>query len=169
MPHAIEKVRTDSQIAAARAMVWEFFDVLRERYPDMLDMIDDYIKNQDVAGELAAFDRFFLPPHGECFLAMLDDAPAGLVMLKPHGDTGGEMNRMYVRASARGKGLGRKLGEAIITEARALGYDTLWLDAVYRHVEALPLYESLGFEYFTDPSVFHGDDDRILHMKLSLQ
>lgn len=162
------KVRSTEQIAQVRTLVWEFFDFLRERYPEMSDTIDAYIEDQNVAADLDNFEHVFLPPKGECFLALFQAQPVGLVMLKPHGDTDGEMNRMYVRADARGLGLGRQLGEALIAEGRALGYGTIWLDALYRHVEALPLYESLGFENYTDPNVFGGDDDRIIHMKLKL-
>ena len=168
MPASVIKARTDAEIDAARALVWEFFDALRERYPDMIAEISAYIEEQDVAGELENFSTFFLPPAGECFLAMDNGAPVGMVMLKPHGETDGELNRMYVKSFARGRGLGRMLGEALVAEARELGYQMLWLDALYRHTEALPLYESLGFEYYTDPNAFGGDDERIIHMKLKL-
>jgi len=164
----VERVREDQSMDIVRAMVWEFFDALRERYPDMLAEIDEYVEHQDVAGELSRFSEFFLPPNGECFLAWLGKDPAGIVMLKPKGEQGGEMNRMYVRNAARGRGLGRQLGLAVIQEARALGYDILWLDALYKHVEALPLYESLGFVRYEDPDVFHVDDTRVIHMKLKL-
>ena len=165
---AVIRARVEDHIDLARHLVWEFFDVLRARYPEMLAEIDYYIEHQNVAGELENFPDYFLPPHGECFLAIKDDIPVGLVMLKPHGDGDGEMNRMYVRASARGQGIGRALGEALVAEARALGYGVLWLDALHRHVEALPLYESLGFTRYTDPNAFGGDDARIIHMKMTL-
>ena len=168
MTATIIKARSQSDLDAAKQLVWEFFDNLRERYPDMQSTIDDYIADQKVAEQLDDFASYFLPPKGECFLAIQEDQPVGLVMLKPHGERDGEMNRMYVKESARGLGLGRKLGEVVVQEARDLGYDTLWLDAAYKHVEALPLYESLGFEYYTDPNAFGGDDERLIHMKMKL-
>ena len=165
----VSPARSSEDIEDVRTLVWEFFDFLRVRYPEMLETIDNYLVEQDVAFELAAFDRYFLPPHGECFLARLNDQPVGLVMMKPHGENDAEMNRMYVRDAARGHGIGRKLGQALVDEARRQGLGAVWLDALYRHVEALPLYESLGFEYFTDPEAFGGDDERVLHMKLELR
>ncbi|UWQ07726.1 GNAT family N-acetyltransferase [Aliiroseovarius crassostreae] len=164
----LTKVRQPDEIDAVRMLVWEFFDFLRIRYPEMLDTIEAYLVDQDVAGELENFDQYFLPPHGECFLARHRGEPAGIVMMKPHGEHDAEMNRMYVRDNARGLGIGRKLGQALIAEARLQGLGAVWLDALYRHVEALPLYESLGFEYYSDPDAFGGDDKRILHMKLVL-
>lgn len=168
MTSAISPARSPAEIAAAKRLVWEFFDILRDRYPEMLDTIDTYVQDQDVAGQLDDFAANFLPPAGECFLARHNDEYVGLVMLKPHGDGDGEMNRMYVNAAARGLGLGRQLGAALIEQSRALGHHTLWLDALHRHVEALPLYESLGFELYTDPAAIFADDERVIHMKMVL-
>ena len=75
----IIKVRSPEDIDAVRALVWEFFDVMRARYPEMLDMIDAYIAAQNVHGELAAFTDYFLPPKGECLVAVHEGQPVGLV------------------------------------------------------------------------------------------
>lgn len=168
MSNVVIKVRSSDEIDAVGRMVWEFFDFLKLRYPDMIETLEAYIVDQNVAGELKNFSSYFMPPYGECFLALKDGEPVGIAMLKPHGDGDGEMNRMYVREIGRGLGLGRRLGEAVINEARKIGYGTLWLDALHRHVEALPLYESFGFERFTDPNAFGGNDERVIHMKLKL-
>ncbi|SEV90064.1 Acetyltransferase (GNAT) domain-containing protein [Aliiroseovarius sediminilitoris] len=160
--------RTPEEIDQVRVLVWEFFDGLRAKYTEMLDTIDEYLEEQNVKGELENFADHFLPPHGECFLALLDNEPVGIVLMKPKGANDAEMNRMYVRDTARGKGIGRKLGEALLSKAQAQGVGMVWLDALYRHNEALPLYESLGFVRFTDPEAFHGDDERVIHMKLKL-
>jgi GNAT superfamily N-acetyltransferase len=168
MSVTVVRVRKPDEIEAVRGLVWEFLDLMRERYPDMLAEIDAYVRHQNIAGQLDDFATYFLPPAGECFLALHDGAPVGLVMMKPKGDGDAEMNRMYVRASARGLGLGRRLGEALVDEARSRGLRTVWLDALYRHVEAIPLYESLGFERYTDPAAFRAGDSRVIHMRLDL-
>ncbi|WP_233416939.1 GNAT family N-acetyltransferase [Halovulum marinum] len=162
----IRRVRTPQDIAVVRAMVWEFFDLMRARYPDMLDTIDAYIADQDLAGQLADFPRYFAPPAGECFLALLDGGPAGICKLRPGRGRTAELNRMYVRAAGRGHGLGRALCLATVEEAWRLGYSTVLLDALYRHVEALPLYRSLGFRDYSARGVFGGGDERIIHMRL---
>jgi len=164
---AIEKVRSPAQIDAVSTLVWEFFDFLRTRYQDMLGEIDAYIAKQNVAGDLADFAQVFLPPKGECLVGLLDDQPVGMVMLKPHDDKTCEMNRMYVRDTARGHGIGRQLADALIAEARALDYRSVRLSALYRHTEALPLYESLGFVRFHDADP-HDTDARVIHMQLAL-
>ncbi len=168
MSSAIIKARSSEHIDAAGGLVWELFDSVRARYPDMIEIINGYIEDHDVAGQLDRFGDYFLPPNGECFLARRDHVFVGVVLLKPRTEGGGDLNRMYVRDSARGLGLGRKLCEAAVEEARALGYGTLYLDALHRHVEALPLYESMGFDRYTDPSAFGGDDPRVVNMRLKL-
>jgi ribosomal protein S18 acetylase RimI-like enzyme len=56
-----------------------------------------------------------------------------------------EMKRLYVRPEARGKGLGRELAEAAIAAARSGGQRAILLDALPTRVQAIRLYESLGF------------------------
>lgn len=168
MSERIIKARSADEIATVTTLVWEFFDFLRQRYPEMNADLDAYIKTQKVAEHLESFNDYFLPPKGECFLAYSNNEPAGLVMLKSNSNREAEMNRMYVRDAARGLGLGRKLGEALVNEARALNYASVRLDALHRHVEALPLYESLGFVRYNDPNTFGGNDARIIHMRKRL-
>jgi GNAT superfamily N-acetyltransferase len=168
MSATVIKVRTPDEIDVVRSLVWEFVDFMRERYPEMNAEIDAYVTHQNIAGQLDDFESHFLPPAGECFLGLQDGMPVGIVMLKSRGESDGELNRMYVRGSARGLGLGRKLATAAVDEARQRAMGTLWLDALYRHVEAIPLYESLGFQRYDDPAAFQAGDDRVIHMKLAL-
>jgi ribosomal protein S18 acetylase RimI-like enzyme len=53
---------------------------------------------------------------------------------------------LYVRADARGKGLGRALTEAVLERARDRGCRRVELDVNSENPPALALYRSLGFE-----------------------
>ena len=55
------------------------------------------------------------------------------------------MKRLYVQPGNRGGGWGRKLTEALIAEARAIGYRELKLDTLEWMTDARKLYAKLGF------------------------
>jgi putative acetyltransferase len=57
-----------------------------------------------------------------------------------------EMKRMYVRPIYRGRGVGKSLALAILHEADDLGYQRIVLDTAPSMIEAIGLYEGLGFQ-----------------------
>jgi len=164
----IAPARSDDDIAAVTGLAWAFVDLIRERYPERADQIDRYLIEQRFAEMLGQFRTHFNPPAGECMLARRASRPVGIVMLKPAGDGVCEMNRMYVAPAARGQGAGRKLCVALIAEARALGYREMRLGALDRHIEALPLYRSLGFEDHPDAPGYESGDQGVIRLRLNL-
>jgi putative acetyltransferase len=91
--------------------------------------------------ELAALPGAYAPPRGALLLA----PGAGCAGIRPLTDDACELKRLYVRPSARGRGLGRMLTEAAIAEARRIGYARMRLDTTPGMEAAQALYEELGF------------------------
>jgi len=100
---------------------------------------------QDFEAELA-------DPLGFYELVLL--AEGGCVALRRIDDEACEMKRLYVRPEARGDGLGRRLADAVIAEARARGYRRMLLDTLPSMAAARRLYATLGFRG-TEPYRFN--------------
>ncbi len=81
------------------------------------------------------------------FVARSDGDPAGCggILFVSGEDAYGEVKRMYVRPGHRGEGVGRRVLERLLDEARARGFTTVRLETGIDQVEAIGLYESLGF------------------------
>jgi L-amino acid N-acyltransferase YncA len=73
----------------------------------------------------------------------------GWAALSPYSDRrcyrGVAEESVYVRASARGRGIGRALLEALIARAEAEGYWTLLAGVFPENEASLALHESVGF------------------------
>ena len=84
-------------------------------------------------------------PHVRFFLARLDGIAMGCggVLLF---DGFGEVKRMYVRQSVRGRGIARALLLRIESEAKDNGLTILRLETGDRQLAAIRLYERAGFQ-----------------------
>jgi GNAT superfamily N-acetyltransferase len=158
----IKLVRTDEDAAAVHDLAYEFIDWLRERYPERHDQIADYLRHQNFAQQVKDVRPHYTPPKGECLIAVHRDRPVGLLMMKDKDGTTCEMNRMFVRPDARGLGVGRALIARLLDRAKEMGFATMNLGALPRHVEALPLYRSMGFQIDNRPKDAGTPADAIL-------
>lgn len=101
---------------------------------------------QNFDRELAELPGDYAQPGGRLLLAEVDAELAGCVAMHKLEQQTCEMKRLYLRPKFRGKGLGRVLAEAIIAEARKVGYDRMRLDTVEPVMrDAVGMYRKLGF------------------------
>jgi putative acetyltransferase len=101
---------------------------------------------QNFEQELAVLPGHYSPPSGRLLLAEYESHLAGCVALHEWEPGICEMKRLYLRPSFRGKGLGRVLAEAIIAEARNIGYQRMRLDTIEPIMkDAVEMYRKLGF------------------------
>ena len=123
---------------------------------------------QNFEQELKTLPGDYAPPSGRLILAEEDGTTAGCVALRPAGEGACEMKRLYVRTAFQGTGLGRRLAETIVEEARSAGYEKMRLDTMPGVMErAVALYRSLGFVE-TAP-YYHSPVEGTLYMELRLR
>jgi ribosomal protein S18 acetylase RimI-like enzyme len=68
------------------------------------------------------------------------------VALRPISAEVAEVKRLYVRPSARGRGVARQLMEEFEKVAAANGFREICLETGLRQPAAIRLYESLGYQ-----------------------
>jgi putative acetyltransferase len=127
-------------------------------------LLHEYADGIGVDLSFQDFDSEVSDPLGFYELVLL--AGEGCVALRRIDERTCEMKRLYVRPTARGGGLGRRLAEAVIDQARAGGYERMLLDTLPTMGAAQALYRSLGFRE-TEP-YRHNPVPGTVFMELSL-
>ena len=80
-----------------------------------------------------------------CVLEDRDGSVVGAYGLYPMENQTCELRKMYLRREYRGQGLGKRLLEDALANARQLGFARVVLETASVLKEAITLYESYGF------------------------
>jgi len=146
MPAAVQVPAIEQELDQVRSLMRAFVAWHKERHREDIQLIDEYFDAEAFEQELASLPGKYAPPHGQLLLATLNGAPAGCVALREIDSASCEMKRMFVYPEFHGNGVGYALAEAVIREAKALGYRLMRLDTSIRQDEARGLYQRLGFK-----------------------
>lgn len=76
---------------------------------------------------------------------------AGIYPLDGAASSVCELQKMYLKPMARGMGLGRRLIETCLDQARVEGYRSCYLETMPELEQALNVYAHLGFKYLDHP------------------
>ena len=124
-------VKTTSDNPDFIGLIKIFDTFLWERYPELKN---DYWENNLIE---------FNP---NVFVIYLNDKAVACGCFKRYNSTTVELKRMFVSPEARGLGLAQKIIKELEEEARTQGFETIVLETLYKQIEAINLYQKVGFE-----------------------
>ncbi len=84
---------------------------------------------------------------GHIYMVCAAGEPVGCVALVPLGGGVFELSKMAVSPRLRGFGIGRRLLKHVITAAKEIGAQSLFLGSSTKLPNAVHLYESVGFRH----------------------
>ena len=130
-------------LGVAQEFVTWMTSAVREHYPEL--PLTELTSEHDYDDMSKKFPGEHVPPHGRILLAMHSDSVAGCIALGKMSDGVCEMRTLYVRPAYRGRGVAKQLVDALIDEARAIGYTYMRLDTLGFMQNAHQIYRSVGF------------------------
>jgi N-acetylglutamate synthase and related acetyltransferases len=133
-------------IELVKNLIREFVKWHLQRHSDDASFTKEYFDPMAIEKELSGLPGKYAMPEGRLLLALYNNEPAGCVALRKIDAETCEMKRMFVYPELHGKRIGYALAEAIIHEAKDIGYSSMKLDTSWRQVEAQNLYQSFGFK-----------------------
>nr|WP_276605905.1 GNAT family N-acetyltransferase [Pseudooceanicola onchidii] len=141
----IRQAASAADMAAIRDLCRDYRQVLVDRLPDRPEILANYYAEADYEALLHALPEKHARPDGAIFVAELDGHVVGCGMTHRVGPETCEIKRVFTAEAARGHGAARQIFAAAMAQAKADGYRVMVLDTLVRLVEAIALYEKLGF------------------------
>jgi len=132
-PHVV-RAATAEDIADVRRMLSEY-----------VEWIGLDLAFQEIDAELDGLPGDYAPPYGALFVAGHGERLGGMIGLRLLEGRICEMKRLFVRPEARGQGLATRLIDAVLADARRIGYVEMRLDTLPMMIDAQSLYVATGF------------------------
>ena len=131
MKPTIRVVKTTSENPDFLFLIETFDTFLWERYPEL--------KKEYWGNNIIEFNSNVL-------IVYLEDEPVACGCFKKYNDTAVELKRMFVSPKARGLGLAQLVIGELEVEAKRQGFEIMILETLYKQIEAISLYQKVGFE-----------------------
>lgn len=131
MNPTIKVVKTTSENPDFLFLIETFDTFLWERYPEL--------KKEYWGNNIIEFNS-------NVFIIYLDHEPVACGCFKKYNEKTVELKRMFVSPKARGLGLAQMIIGELEVEARNQGFEIMILETLYKQVEAINLYQKVGFE-----------------------
>jgi GNAT superfamily N-acetyltransferase len=147
----VERADTEVSLGLQQA----FFADIASRYPGWEPASSQSVKASDLA-----------PPVGIWLVAYRDGRPIGCGGLQRLDAETGEVRRIFLDQTERGRGTGRRLLVELEEHARRHGYKRVRLTTGDRQPEALGMFQSVGYEEippFTDGAFTRHWMEKALH------
>jgi GNAT superfamily N-acetyltransferase len=121
------------------------FAIFREMAIEYEDSLPHDLQHAEFEKERSRVNEVYAPPHA-AFIAALDGVPCGCVAMVALDESTAIVKKLYVRPSARNRGAGRALMNALVALAGDRRFERLVLDTQKDRLnDAYRLYVSLGF------------------------
>ena len=119
---------------------------------------------QSFEEEVATLPGRYARPGGRLYVAYIEAEPVGCIALREIAPGTCEMKRLYLREAARGKGIGVRLIDQVIVDAKKIGYERMRLDTYPPKMgKAVSLYEAHGFSEI--PAYYDNPHDGVMYME----
>ena len=119
---------------------------------------------QSFEEEVATLPGRYARPGGRLYVAYIEAEPVGCIALREIAPGTCEMKRLYLREAARGKGIGVRLIDQVIADAKKIGYERMRLDTYPPKMgKAVSLYEAHGF--YEIPAYYDNPHDGVMYME----